>query len=171
MMKSLFYALACLMVGFVLMQCTPKEKSNTTASESSAETAPEVNDLPALNIRQTDGQVVALREVSGKIVLIFFNPGCDHCEREAEQIKNRKQPFNNHTVYFISTESAESSVAFSKKYDLTDKNFVFAQADAAAVFESVGNLPSVPAIFIYDNKKLIKRFDGETSLDVIQQYL
>lgn len=153
------------------MQCTPKEQTNISTPEATAETSQEINDLPSLNIVLTNGDAVSLREATRKVVLIFFNPDCDHCQREAEQIKNRKQLFANHMVYFISTESPESLIAFSKKYDLTDKNFVFAQADAAAVFESVGNLPSVPAIFIYNNKKLMKRFDGETSLDVIQEFL
>ena len=170
-MNRLFLSLAYLFVACVAMQCTPKEQSTAVISETSTESKPDVNDLPVLNIRQTDGLTLSLREASGKIVVIFFNPSCDHCEREAEQIKNRKQLFTNHKVYFVSTETAESLVAFSKKYDLTDSNFVFAQADAASVFESVGNLPSVPAIFIYDNKRLVKRFDGETSLDVIQQFL
>lgn len=170
-MKHIFSVLVCTVVIFFVMQCASKEQQNNVATEASTEVRSDVNDLPALNIRQIDGQAVSLREVSGKVVLIFFNPDCDHCQREAEQIKNRKQLFANQTLYFISTESPESMIAFAKKYELTDKNFVFAQADAAAVFESVGNLPSVPAIFIYDSKKLIKRFDGETSLDVIQQFL
>lgn len=157
------------LIAFCAMQCTPKEKNSGTTEVST--TQPAVNDQPTLTVRLLNGQTISLRDLNGNVMLIFFNPSCDHCEREAEQIKNRKQLFANHTLYFVSTESVESLTAFANKYELTDKNFVFAQADAASVFESVGNLPSVPAIFIYKDHRLIKRFDGETSLDVIQSFL
>lgn len=157
-------------VGFFSLQCTTKNQSDSTG-HTAQQAPPTTNDLPALAVRITDGQAISLREVTGKVVLIFFNPDCDHCQREAEQIKNRKQLFYEYQVYFISTETVEALNGFAKKYELMDDNFLFAQADAAAVFESVGNLPSVPAIFIYDNKRFVKRFDGETSLDVIQQFL
>jgi thiol-disulfide isomerase/thioredoxin len=145
------------------VQCSEK-KSVETASAST-------NDLPLLTVTKADGSKFDLRTVEGKAILVFFNPECDHCQRVAEQIKLRKKMFSSHQVYFVSTENQEALQKFAQQYELLDDNFLFVQADAADVFQAVGNLPSVPAIFIYHDQDFIRRFDGETSLDVIQQFL
>lgn len=171
-MNKTLSILIALVVTLFTVQCTTRESGEAkTQPEVQQQPPPEANNMPQLTVRLTNGQQVALRDVTGNTMLIFFNPGCDHCEREAEQIKLRKQLFAQHQVYFISTVDAAELNAFAAKYELTDENFIFAQADAAAVFESVGNLPSVPAIFIYKNKQFVKRFDGETSLDVVKEFL
>jgi thiol-disulfide isomerase/thioredoxin len=141
------------------------------SEDSAADYVPAVNDLPALNITKPDGSTVSLRSVSGKVVLIFFNPDCDHCQREATQISERKQVFRNHAVYFISIDPMDSIVKFSRNYNLIENNFLFTQANGDDVYNTVGPLPSVPAIFIYDDKKFIKRLEGEVKLEEIMKYL
>jgi thiol-disulfide isomerase/thioredoxin len=145
------------------VQCSNKKIEEAPSSLS--------NDLPMLTVVKSDGSKLDLRTVAGKSILIFFNPECDHCQRVAEQIKLRKPMFSRHQVYFISTESAPALQKFAQQFELLDSNFQFVQADPDDVFPAVGNLPSVPAIFIYDNQKFVRRFDGETSLDVIQSFL
>ena len=130
-----------------------------------------VNDLPVLSAVKTDGSKISLREVSGKVVLIFFNPDCDHCQREATQISEQKQIFRNYSVYFISIDSVQNISKFAHDYNLIESNFYFSQANGLDVYQSVGPLPQVPAIFIYDNKRLIKRLEGEVKLEEIMKYL
>ena len=129
------------------------------------------NDLPLLTVLQTNGESITIRDLEGKVVLIFFNPDCDHCQREAKQISDQKNIFKNHSVYFISIDSMTQIERFALEYKLTDPNFHFAQVDGLAVYNTVGPLPSVPAIFIYNNKRFIKKLEGEAKLEEIMKYL
>ena len=139
---------------------------NTVAVE-----LPPVNDLPMLNIKKTDGDIVMLHDVQGKTVLIFFNPDCDHCQNEARQISERKQIFRDYAVYFISVDSMQNIMKFADEHKLKEANFYFAQTEGGQVLNTVGPLPSVPAIFIYNNKKLVKKFEGEVKLEELMKFL
>jgi thiol-disulfide isomerase/thioredoxin len=163
MMRLILTTCCAIAVLLGCVQCSNKKNAETASTST--------NDLPTLTVIKADGSKFDLRKAEGKTILVFFNPECDHCQRVAEQIKLKKKLFSNHQVYFVSTETQASLQKFAQQYELQDENFLFVQADADDVFQSVGNLPSVPAIFIYQNQNFIRRFDGETSLDVIQQFL
>lgn len=132
---------------------------------------PEINDVPRLNIYETDGSTVYLPEVKENSVLIFFSPDCDHCQNEAKQISGRKQIFKKYQVYFISAEPLESISKFAVDYNLTESNFHFAQADPLQVYKMVGDMPSIPVIHIYNNKKLVKKLEGEVRLEEVMKFL
>jgi peroxiredoxin len=131
----------------------------------------QVNDLPMLNVQKEDGSSALLHDLKGKTVLIFFNSDCDHCQNEAEQISGRKQIFQQYQVYFISADSMKNITKFADDYKLRERNFYFAQADSYQVYKTVGDMPSIPAIFIYNNKRLIKKFAGEVKLEDVMKYL
>ena len=130
-----------------------------------------VNELPALSVLKTDGSAMSLRDTKGKVVLIFFNPDCDHCQREANQISSQKEIFRNHTVYFISTDSMQNIDKFAHEYNLIEKNFYFGQVIGEQAFKAMGPMPSVPVIFIYDNQRLVKKLEGEVALEEIMKFL
>jgi peroxiredoxin len=140
---------------------------STVASEQ----ASVVNDLPALTVLQTNGESVSIHDLEGNVVLIFFNPDCDHCQREAKQISEQKSIFKSHSVYFISIDSITRIERFAIDFKLTDPNFHFAQADGFAVYNSVGPMPSVPAFFIYDHGRFVKKLAGEVKLEEVMKYL
>jgi thiol-disulfide isomerase/thioredoxin len=153
------------MTGIGLIYCSGYTRQDSSGTNQS------VHDLPMLSIVTTDGNRISLRETPDKTVLIYFNPDCDHCQREAAQIGKRKQVFENYTVFFISIDSMENIVRFANDYNLLESNFQFGQANSHEVAQAVGPLPSVPAIFIYNNKKLVKRLEGEVKLEEIMKFL
>lgn len=142
-----------------------------SSSPSTIVEVPSVNELPILNVKKMDGTKLMLSEAMGKVVLIFFSPDCDHCQNEAKQIQARKQVFKDYNVYFVAADSMKNIVQFAGEYDLVQSNFHFAQAEAYDVYKSVGPMPSIPAIFIYNNKRLIKKFEGEIGLDEVMKFL
>jgi len=163
--KWIIIALALILgtsgIGYYLMRSTEEESI----------TKPQPNDLPMLAVLQTDGNRIFLRDAPGNVVFIFFNPDCDHCQREATQIRNRKEIFKNHQVYFISIDIMPNISKFASDYGLIDNNFHFCRAESADVYQSVGPLPSVPAIFIYKDKRFVKKLEGEVSLDELAKFL
>jgi peroxiredoxin len=150
--------------GALMVSCKNPDAAKT-------ESVPEVNDMPLLTVKKTDGTEVFVRGLAGKTILIFFNPDCDHCQNEAKSISENKRSFEEYQLYFISSDSVHNIEKFSRDYNLTDPNYHFAQADGMAVYNAMGPLPSVPAVFIYNDRKKIKEFLGETKIEELKKYL
>ena len=129
------------------------------------------NELPRLSVALGDRTSVPLNELSGDVVLIFFNPECDHCHQQAEKIAAEKSAFDGWQVYFIASTEPSAAEEFGVKYKLTDPNFHFGSASVSEVFEAVGQLNEVPTILIYKNRMFIGRFDGVTPLEELKKKL
>lgn len=134
-------------------------------------TFPEVNDLPVLTVKKTDGSEVFIRGLAGKVMLIFFNPDCDHCQNEAKAIAENKRSFEDYNLYFISSDSVKNIEKFSVDYNLREPNYHFAFVEGIKVYDAMGPLTSVPAIFVYNDRKKIKEFLGETKIEELKKYL
>jgi hypothetical protein len=107
---------------------------------------------------------MSARTLSGKIILIFFQPDCDHCQREAKEIRENLDSFSEYKIYFVTTDTFAATNKFSKEYNLSGiENVYFAQTSLDAILNTVGPI-SAPSMFIYSNKKLVKHLDGETPI-------
>ncbi len=111
-------------------------------------------------------------QLSGKTILIFYNPDCDHCQREAEEIHLRLDEFKAYTLYFIAASPDENVMQFATKYDLLGKdNVLFASAEVQEVVREMGPMDT-PCLLIYsEERQLIKKFDGETPVEDIIKFL
>lgn len=163
MKKKYLSFLAVVVSVLMLVACGKREETTTQQAE--------VNDLPVLSVTQTDGSEVFLRGLDGKLILIFFNPDCDHCQNEAKAIAENKKYFEDYQLYFISSDSIQNVKKFAEDYQLTDSNFHFSHGEGMAVYNAVGPLPSVPAIFLFRDRKRIKDFMGETQIEELKKYL
>ncbi len=128
--------------------------------------------LPAIQLTKLTGEKLVTKTLSGKTILIFYNPECDHCQREAASIRSRLEEFKHYTLYFIAASSDEAIKHFAETYDLVDKsNVIFVTAEVQEVVREMGSMSS-PAMFIYsDSKHLVKKFDGETPIEEIIKFL
>jgi peroxiredoxin len=104
--------------------------------------------------------------------LIFFGATCDHCQREATQIHDHLAGFERYTLYFISMDPFPVMDQFAADYGVNHQsNIRFLQADGATVATALGYIKT-PTIIVYDaQRKLIKRFDGETKVEDILEVL
>ncbi len=133
---------------------------------------PEANDLPPFPVKFTDGTTVEMNEISGKAVLVLFQPECDHCQREAMRIQENLDRFNDYQVYFISSASIYDNQQFATNYKL-DKatNFHFGFASPDHVVQQFGSIPT-PSLYVYsDGGKLVNKFIGETPIEKILEVL
>jgi peroxiredoxin len=145
----------------------------STESRSDRDQAGKVeNDLPDMRIRRLDQSEIDIKKLSGKVVLIFFFPECDHCQREASQISQSIAAFNNVTLYFITSDTAEKTEGFANDYLLNDlNNVVFGNTSAESVLKNFGPIDT-PSIYIYSaEQKLVKAFNGEVSISEVLKYI
>lgn len=165
MVRLIYFMIVLVCLG--LLACSKKPETNATTTTQ----PPLVNELPMLNVVDEKGAKNSIHDAEENSIIIFFNPGCDHCQREATEISENKNIFKEYELYFVSVDSMENILKFALEYKLTEERFHFCQATGPDVYYSVGALPSVPAIFIYRNRKLVKRFDGETKLEELKKFL
>lgn len=129
------------------------------------------NDMPAFNFTQIDGAKVAFKEVTGKVLIVFFNPGCDHCQREAKLLSENKDIIKDYHVYFISPEPLDSIAKFSVDYNMVEPNVHFGRGEGADIVNAVGPITTVPTFMLYEDQTFIGRMEGEISLDKLKQML
>ena len=148
-----------------LWSCSQPKKLDETAK-------PEVNELPYLSYQTLNGDTVSTRTMPGSSILILFNTGCDHCQREAKEISERSEAFKNYELLFIAADSIHLIEDFAKTYNLADKpNVKFGHAAYQDVFMNFGSIPT-PAIYVYSReRKFVKSFLGETPIEELIKYL
>lgn len=150
---------------FAFSCSTPKSEKQ----ESPTPVAPATNDLPQMKVTTSDHSTVDLHNVTGKTMLILFQPDCDHCQREAQEIRKHLDEFSEYALYFISADQLPAIEQFGKDYDLLGhKNVKFAATTVESVLGNFGPI-SAPSVYIYVDQKLVKKFNGEVEIDLILQ--
>ncbi len=146
-----------------LAGCSSNKKEDVTSGSAIA-----VNDLPTMAITKTDGSGLNIKGVTGKTVLVLFQPDCDHCQREAVQIKNHLESFQDYTLYFISSDALDRIGSFAKEYELAGfDNIHFGQTDTQNILNNFGPIDA-PSLYIYNAEgRLVKKFNGETEITLI----
>jgi peroxiredoxin len=139
--------------------------SKTQDSEQAV--IPNGNDLPKMLVTTLDQSEVNLHELKGKTILILFQPDCDHCQREAKEIREHLDAFRGYTLYFISADSVVAIEKFGKEYDLFGhSNIHFAGTTVENVIRNFGSVPA-PSIYIYSDQLLVQKFNGEVPIQRI----
>lgn len=162
MNKSVLSFIFCVLV---LLSCAKKQEEveAPAGSEVSA-----VNEQPSIPLTLLDNTQVNVRDLNGKNALIFFQPDCDHCQREAQEFERNLEAFSGTTLYFITSGPMKEIKAFADTYKLNDRpNVFFAFTPALNVLNSYGPI-SAPSVYIYsEDHKLVKGFNGETPIERI----
>jgi thioredoxin-related protein len=148
------------------------EQCSTADTRHENENHPVVNELPSIMLTMEDQKRISARDLSGKTILIFYRPECDHCQREATAIRKHLDAFSKYQLYFVGTDGSESAQKFAIDYLLANiDNIHFVQTGVDDILNSVGSI-ATPSMFIYsDDLKLIKHLDGETPIEEILKYL
>lgn len=149
--------------------CSAPSAEKNSSRERASKTE---NDLPDMRIRCLDQSDVDIKTLSGKVILIFFFPECDHCQREASQISQNIAAFKNVTLYFITSDTPEKTEDFAKGYFLTGvENVVFGNTSAESVLKNFGPI-ATPSMYIYSaEQKLVKAFNGEVAISEVLKYI
>ena len=130
-----------------------------------------VNEYPPMSATNADGSQFRLNELKGNNILVFFQPDCDHCQREGKAIADNLEKFSEYQLYFISVDDFNQMNVFAGNYDLADKrNVAFARATLDDILNNLGRI-SPPSLYIYREGKLIKHLDGEKNIEEILGYI
>ncbi|GAA4432715.1 hypothetical protein GCM10023188_21390 [Pontibacter saemangeumensis] len=142
------------------------------ASAPGAPVATPSSDLPMLPLTTLDGTKLMVNELEGSTVLVLFQPDCDHCQREAAQIREHIEAFQDYKIYFVSDAGIPQLSQFAETYKLADqRNVYFAQTSINEILNQVGPIEA-PSLFVYSPEgRLVKSFIGETPIEEILKVL
>jgi peroxiredoxin len=127
-----------------------------------------VNAMPALTVIKEDGSTVSMKDLTGKVLLVCYNPDCDHCQREGKRISENKDMIKDYQVYFLTPEVKNVDNTFAKDYNLIEPNITFVTADVTAIIQAIGSINTVPTFFIFRDQALVKRMEGEVSMEELR---
>ena len=111
----------------------------------------------------------------GKIVFIFYDPGCGHCQELGASLTKEYASFATAQVYFITMNEKSLVTTYINKYTsgLKDKKNVSFWKDPGVEFIEKFMPRSYPATYVFDaaSKNLIKDFQGENDAKKIIPFL
>ena len=114
-----------------------------------------------------DESMVNTSELKGKTIIILFQPDCDHCQREASEIREHLEAFKSYNLYFITSAEKSDVEKFIKNYNLFGHpNIFFGLTSTDEVLKNFGPIPA-PSLYIYADQLLVQKFNGETAIEKI----
>ncbi|WP_338870398.1 hypothetical protein WBJ53_22675 [Spirosoma sp. SC4-14] len=136
-------------------------------------TADRIQTLPTFTAYGLDSSVIHTAQLANRpTVFIYFDPDCEHCQREAEELHKRASLLNNAAIILLSSAPLTILKTFAQTYQLGKlTNVQVAHIDRKSAYETFG-FTSIPDILIYrSNGSLAKHFQGETSIEAIARYI
>ena len=178
-----YLLLLFVMIGFVSCRESARSDSKDTTEHQAAkdtekqspDKAPEIattTEIPDLPITFEDGQTQSARNLKGKMLLILFQPDCDHCQREAADFRENMEHFKNIPMYFVSASTIEEVKKFAEEYKLSQfPNIKWGTTTVSSILSSFGPIDA-PSVYLYDEQgKLVHNFNGEVAVEVIVRSL
>lgn len=123
-----------------------------------------------------DGSTLDAHDIvkGNTIMVVYFDPDCDHCQQQAKWINEKIESFNNTTVMFVSWGELDAIAEFPATYlpkAVGKKNFFFAKDDAYSIDDWFGE-SNVPTIYTYNrNWQRTHTFTEETEVSKILEFL
>ncbi|MCX6215433.1 hypothetical protein [Spirosoma sp.] len=145
----------------------------TTKLHRKQETAGRIQTLPAFNAYTINRSAINQAALGNRpAVLIYFDPDCDHCQREADELRRKASSLSSARVIMLSSAPLPALATFARVHQLNGLPTVqVAHMDRKAAYETFG-FAAVPDVLIYHaDGSLAKRFRGETSIEAIARHL
>jgi len=106
----------------------------------------------------------------GKVLFLFFDATCTHCQYEMQQIGAHYKYFQNTSFYIVSMDRKQQIENFMSTYgkELNGKNNVTVLMDTNRQFIQKFLPSQFPALYIYNsNYQLLKYWDTVGNIDQI----
>jgi peroxiredoxin len=155
-----------LFILILFYSCTSNQKVDDRIDDTQLK-----SDLPEIVLTLQDGKQRKATSLKGNVLLVLFQPDCEHCQREAERIRARLDDFKDYQMYFISSAPIDEVIQFARQHNLAnDSRIHLATASVYEILTSYGPIEA-PSIYAYSEGKLIKAFHGEVEVAEILKYL
>ena len=134
-----------------------------------------IKTLPKFRLVSLDSARIVNSEniLAGKpSVFFYFDPECDHCQKETKAITEQRGQLKNVRFYLFSNSTIEEIENFCKYYGLDTLNNFFVGRDYEYSFYNVFLPSTIPFTAVYDSKNnLSKIYNGEADISSLIKYV
>ncbi len=103
-----------------------------------------------------------------QVLFMVFNPECDHCQHETENILKNIEAFKKIQIVMITMVSISEMKSFIEKYKLNQFNNISVAKDINYFLPTFFQIRNLPFLAFYDKKlKLISEFSGSLPIEKI----
>lgn len=103
-----------------------------------------------------------------QVMLMVFNPQCDHCQHETEELVKNIDKFSNIQIVMSTTMPFDSMYNFRERYKLAEHNNIIVGQDFQYFLPSYFMLRNLPFLAFYNKKKeLISVHEGSLPIPAI----
>ena len=131
--------------------------------------------LPPLRIFTKQGKYLTEKDLSNDahLILMIFNPTCDHCEEQTFILKKNIFMFDKSNLVLIAAPSMIPHLGYFTNNTKIDGYPTFkVGVDSSDYIDKTFRQITLPQINIYDReRKLVKMFYGITPIDSLKQYI
>jgi thiol-disulfide isomerase/thioredoxin len=124
--------------------------------------------LPPFRIMQANGKVFQAQELPmGKpIVVIYFSPECDHCEKMMKEFSKKEASFRKASVAMVTYLPVDKVAKFVQQYGLNKYANIYVGTEGSTFFlKNYYKLTEMPFIALYTkNGDLVKMYRKEGAL-------
>jgi thioredoxin-related protein len=117
--------------------------------------------LPVFTIQQTDKTTLSTKELPAydHYAIIYFIPGCDHCQALAKDIIRHKDSLKNILFFWITPNALTELKQFSEVYGLSQLTNMRFGREPGFTIMSFFEVRQTPFVAVYDrNRRLVKDF-------------
>jgi thioredoxin-related protein len=106
------------------------------------------------------------------VMLMLFNPQCDHCQHETEEIIRSIGQFKNIQIIMVTSVPLSSMNEFREKYKLAAYENIIVAQDTHYFLPSYYMIHNLPFLAFYNKKKeLISVFQGSMPIEKVLEEL
>ncbi|HMW67573.1 MAG TPA: redoxin domain-containing protein [Chitinophagaceae bacterium] len=160
MKKTLLFVIAFISIA-------PKIFSQTDTAKAPYEKVPV---FPPVRLVLPDKSAFYKKDLPSKkpVMLMVFNPQCEHCQHETDEMLKHMDWFKNTTIVMATSMPYDSMMNFRERYNLaTHSNIILGQDDQYFLY-SFYAIRNLPFIAFYDKKgKLISVSRGTMPIDKV----
>jgi thioredoxin-related protein len=125
--------------------------------------------VPSFQLLETDSVTVLTNEQLKKgkpVLIVIFNPECDHCKHETEEILKHIDDLKNVQIVMATMAQYHLMKDFYINYKLNEFDNIKVGQDFRNVLISFYRAHSLPYLGMYDNKgNLITTFEGTMKIE------
>ena len=100
------------------------------------------------------------------VLLMVFNPECDHCQHQTEQMLLDIDQLKDIQIVFATPEDFEKMKAFNERYNLAKYSNIHLGRDTKFFLPPFYRMRNLPYLALYNRKgNLITTFDGNATTE------
>lgn len=160
-MKRYLSPLICfILLAFIITSCAKENKKNEVKEKFEQELA-----MPEFTlITLPDSTIVKTADIdkSGIVMIKYFSPDCDHCQKDATSFVSRKEDFKNIKTIWMSCDwaSLEMLKTFADTYGLDQVNPMAIGKNDRCTLIPYYDIKGVPYSVVYKDNQFIREYRG-----------